>query len=287
MIANTQDLDSPNNDDIGFEIPRSDGVLQREKAAQLNGAIAEFESELRTKQRHAKWYQLAVVAFLCATGFVIWKSMSWWVIIGIAIITLFSVALLGTHIDEISKLEGKVERHKAEMEIFRELPLSDATDSSSYFQNLVTINVTNLRDYYFLVKQHTNGSFRAAIGVGIVGFLLIISGLAIGFLKSESNSVTYIASGAGVLTEFISGVFFFLYNKTVRQLKEYHDSLLNVQNVLLSLKLLESVNDPQLRAPMITTMLEYLMRAQARIPIPSVNDKSIAARPEAVIKGKP
>jgi Cyanobacterial TRADD-N associated 2-Transmembrane domain len=43
---------------------------------------------------------------------------------------------------------------------------------------------------------------------------------------------SYISTGAGVVTEFIAAVFFYLYNRTVRQMKEYHDSLLSVQNIL-------------------------------------------------------
>ncbi|AQR69711.1 hypothetical protein BZG29_16280 [Janthinobacterium sp. LM6] len=214
---------------------------------------------MKGETRQTIWIQLLVVLALVATGLVIWKDLSGWAIGGAAVADFVFITLLVGHMDGIYKIQGQIDRLNAEWTILRELPLSDAKDSSSYFQNLVTINVTNLKEYYFLVKQHTNGSFRAAIGAGIIGFLLILLGLLAGYLKSDLGTVTYIATGAGLITEFISGIFFFLYSKTVRQLKDYHDSLIDVQNVLLSLKLLESVDDPALRAPMITRMLEYLM----------------------------
>lgn len=115
---------------------------------------------------------------------------------------------------------------------------SEEGEKSQYFGQLVEINVTNLRRYYSLVERHTGRSFGAAIGAGVVGFLLILAGLVGGVVaKSADLSLSYIATGAGVLSEFIASVFFYLYNRTVRQLKDYHESLVRVQNVLLALKL--------------------------------------------------
>lgn len=61
--------------------------------------------------------------------------------------------------------------------------------------------------------------------------------------------------------EFISGVFFYLYNRTVLQLKAYHDSLLDVQNVLLSFRCVEGagINDEAQRIEIIKQMLAYLL----------------------------
>src|SRR5262245_48452267 len=102
------------------------------------------------------------------------------------------------------------------------------------------MNLETLATYYTLVKTHTDKSFTVSLGVGIIGFLLIITGLTAGFVGAQSNQVvSYIAAGSGVITEFIGGVFFYLYNRTVRQMKEYHDSLLVVQDALLSFKLVE------------------------------------------------
>lgn len=120
------------------------------------------------------------------------------------------------------------------------------------------------------MKQHAGLSFKTAVAAGVLGFLLIACGLFFGFMSggkgylSGSNALGYMATASGLITEFIAGIFFVLYSKTVRQLKSYHDSLLEVQRVLLSLKLLESVADEQLRAPMITTMLECLMSGSIR-----------------------
>jgi hypothetical protein len=54
-------------------------------------------------------------------------------------------------------------------------------------------------------------------------------------------------------------VFFWLYSQTVRQLRGYHDSLLSVQNVLLSFKLVSETKDPKEKGEMVSRMCRYLL----------------------------
>ncbi len=130
----------------------------------------------------------------------------------------------------------------------------------SYFERLVEINVTNLRDYYAQVKAHADKSFVASLLVGCVGFLLITIGVVHGCVRPVGDAtLTYAATGSGILTEFISAIFFYLYNRTVRQMKEYHDSLLNIQNVLLSFKLVDDIPNMQEKASRIDRLLRYLV----------------------------
>jgi hypothetical protein len=129
----------------------------------------------------------------------------------------------------------------------------------SYFDRLVRINVDNLSEYYALVKVHTNNSFRASLGSGAVGFLLIVAGVLASFGGAERSTPATLAAISGLITEFIAGVFFFLYNKTVRQLKDYHDSLLAVQNILLALKLVNESDDPEGKKEMTAQMCKALL----------------------------
>lgn len=149
------------------------------------------------------------------------------------------------------------------------LPPETTPEPPSYFDQLVDTNVVYLREYYHLVRVHTSNSFRVSLFAGVVGFLLIAAGLTIGFnAGAEARDIAYLSAASGLFIEFISGVFFFLYSGTVRQLKAYHDSLLDVQDVLLSLKLIEGLEDDA-RSRMIGEMLKFLMeRKKEVIPVP-------------------
>jgi Co/Zn/Cd efflux system component len=107
------------------------------------------------------------------------------------------------------------------------------------FERLVDININNLAIYYGLIKNHTQKSFFASIISGAIGFCLLIVGIIVGY--QNQSSLAFISSASGIITEFIAAIFFYLYSKTVRELKEYHRSLLDVQNILLSFYLVKDL----------------------------------------------
>jgi hypothetical protein len=153
-------------------------------------------------------------------------------------------------------------RIEADLEVLaarrRTKELVPASATSSYFERLVAINVDNLGAYYALAKFHTENAFRVAMAAGIVGFLLIVGGLIAGYFGSRTDTVAYVSAGAGVAVEFIAAIFFYLYNRTVLQLKDYHASLIAVQNVLLAFKLVEDSPGDQ-RSALVAELLSLLM----------------------------
>jgi hypothetical protein len=187
--------------------------------------------------------------------------------VGFAVFTyamLFTGFIWFTTQTRVSSMLQDLEVLKAKRRIIkRTAGMSQSTSEPtplSYFDKLVDINVTNLGAYYSMVKFHANNSFIVTICVATIGFGLIAFGLIVGFYRSSGDSaLTYVSTGAGIGTEFISAVFFYLYNRTVRQLKDYHDSLLSVQNVLLSFKIVGDTSSESDRVKMISKMIEYLL----------------------------
>jgi hypothetical protein len=178
-------------------------------------------------------------------------------------VLLFLVAYFGAA-NRLTSREADLEIAVAKRRVLTRLGSSQdrdgKSDSTSYFESLVKINVENLAAYYTLVKVHTNKSFTVSIAVGVVGIALIMSGLVMGFLTNQNTrAIAYLSAGSGVVMEFISGVFFYLYNRTVQQLRGYHDSLLSVQNVLLSFKLVDDTRSETEKSKMVTQMLAFLI----------------------------
>lgn len=189
------------------------------------------------------------------------------------LVTAF-VGIQASYISSRGRIEAEIELREAKARIATELPPGPAEGDQpqqSYFESLVKINVDNLAEYYSLVKVHTNNSFKASLGVGLIGFVLIMIGVIAGFGGVATATPAKVAATSGVLTEFISGVFFYLYSKTVRQLKDYHDSLLAVQNILLSFKLVSDTEDPATRRDMTSQMCTFLLAGSG---FPSLRGKS-------------
>ncbi len=179
-------------------------------------------------------------------------------IIGIVIMLFMTQLLSARSQRDIDTLEAR------KRTLLRLAGISEITsEKTTYFDRLVEINIDNLGAYYALVKAQTDRSFMASIVVAFVGFFLISVGLAIGITNTSNTlTITYISSGSGVITEFIAGVFFYLYNKTVIQMKGYHDSLITVQDILLSFKIVGDIQNEDEKIKMIGQMLTYLIGRQ-------------------------
>jgi uncharacterized membrane protein len=175
-----------------------------------------------------------------------------------------------------SSLETELNSLREKVNIRSELALDGAARSreeGSYFDQLVRINLTNLTEYYGLVKAQTQQSFFVSTGVGIVGFLLIAAGLTVLALsksdEGNAETVAFVSAGAGIFTEFISSVFFYLYSRTVQQLKSYHDSLLHVQNILLAFRIVDQLPVGTQQASVIEKMVGYLLTSPpGETPVP-------------------
>jgi hypothetical protein len=240
-------------------------------------ARAELQTEeLQRVRRRVKMHMqlsggLAGALALIGTGFLVFSAIrdpeSWVWIAGVSIlgvglyVSVFFFIMLARYSDIAGEIERLERRATVAAALPGGVPSSDATEGQ-YFTNLVQINVTNLSDYYALVKVHTNKSFRASLVAGGLGFVLIAAGLSIGFVHDQDQSISYLATASGVFVEFISGVFFYLYNRTVRQLKEYHDSLLEVQNILLSFKIVAD-SAPEHRSQLLEKILTFLLQRDA------------------------
>lgn len=219
------------------------------------------------------------VVFTITDSF-IFREISPGALISLVLAYVFSFVVFYYYTSQtrISSMQAELDLLKARKRILYQL--EPAVDKSgelppvSYFDSLVRINVENLAEYYNLVKMHTDNSFRVSIVMSVVGFIFILVGLAVGFFNASSiQTVSYISTGTGIVIEFIAGVFFYLYNKTVIRLKDYHDSLLAVQNILLSFKIVEDTRDEKEKAKMVSQMIVFLIGKQS-LPLSHTNTVS-------------
>ena len=257
--------------------------------AELEEAQSRIETRLRTEHRRAlPMYLIAALMALAGLALVglPQQIVAKQTIVGVVLLAYGAIFLFGWWAyvsSRIASLRAERDGLAARKRILSRLMPSSPDPSQaepSYFDRLVGINVENLAAYYTLVKVHTDKSFVVATAAGVVGFALVATGLAFGYLAADSSPhMAYVSSGAGVLTEFIAGVFFYLYNRTVRQLKEYHDSLLAVQNILLSFKLVGDLQASDEKTRMVSRMLAYLVGTRDRPEAPATAVLAGDARP--------
>lgn len=121
---------------------------------------------------------------------------------------------------------------------YYEKKLEETKESTEIFKYLVLIDISALETYINQTRIQAQESFSLSKWVAIAGFILILAGVSLGIITSvfgaERLDVAYLASLAGILTEFISGVFFFLFNRTLQQMNVFHDKLMESKKEALN-----------------------------------------------------
>ena len=107
------------------------------------------------------------------------------------------------------------------------------------FENSIKMSYKYLDQYYLQTREQAQRGFFVTVCVAIFGALLIGIGIFAMFLKLVQPSV--ITCAAGVVTEFIAAIFFYLYNRTISSMSKYHNKLVLSQNISIALKIADSL----------------------------------------------
>lgn len=224
---------------------------------ELDEDIFTASKDVQSEKRDRRNYFLFGLVFIVLLFIHYTKSYSFdaWLVVAFWVLALLGIlASIGSDVSKAKNIHEKL--------VFRKNLLYGVghkeKKSDSHFDSLVNINIENLAEYYRLVKIHTQKSFNASLMVALFGFILISLGLVLAFIYDEYEKIAYISTASGIIMEFISASFFYLYSKTVRQLKGYHDSLIDVQNMLLSFRLIDATEEKEHKVKLVEKMMDYL-----------------------------
>ncbi len=102
-------------------------------------------------------------------------------------------------------------------------------------------NVRESTEYYIISKRQANKSFTLAIISCFLGVIIYICGfLIVAILNKDIALFTTIS---GTVVELIAGLSFWVYNKCVKQLSEYHKRLSSTEKYLTSIQMADKMND--------------------------------------------
>lgn len=109
-----------------------------------------------------------------------------------------------------------------------------------FFNNLVKINFKYIDKYYLQTQIQADKAFLMSAIAGFVGLLILAAGIVQMYVAADREP-GYVTTAAGVLSEFIASIFFFLYNKTVVRMADYHRKLVLTQNISLALRITQDM----------------------------------------------
>jgi hypothetical protein len=140
--------------------------------------------------------------------------------------------------------------------------LYDQLDTEKFFPTLIKINFRHTDKYYLQAQVQADKSFYLSAGAAVVSLLIIVSGIAMLYVKPDGTDIkpAVITLTAGVLGEFISTVFFYLYNRTVSEMSNYHQKLVLTQNISLAMKIADSLDDKEAKSKAQAVLIDCLTK---------------------------
>lgn len=125
------------------------------------------------------------------------------------------------------------------------------------FENSIKLSYKYLDEYYSQTREQAQKGFRVTVFVAVFGAILVASGIVIMYMGKIEPA--YVTCATGVITEFISAIFFYLYNKTITSMSAYHNKLVLSQNISIALKVADSLPEDD-KAKSKNLIIEELLK---------------------------
>ncbi len=114
----------------------------------------------------------------------------------------------------------------------------EKANGDDIFKYVLLINISALEGYVAQTRIQAQQSFQLSKIISIVGFFILIISIILSIYLTTTGKTNldaaYLGGIAGVMIEFIAGIFFYLYNKTLQQINLFHDKLVAMQQTSMS-----------------------------------------------------
>lgn len=108
----------------------------------------------------------------------------------------------------------------------------------------IQLNLNQTTEYYTINKSQARKSFNSSIFAMTIGMITIIVGIWLFYSGNKPRyEIATMTTVSGLLIEFISGAYFYVYNKSLNQLNHFYDKLEKMQDTMLAIELCKDLQD--------------------------------------------
>ena len=100
-----------------------------------------------------------------------------------------------------------------------------------------------INEYYVINKRQANRVFNATLTACVMGGIIFIIGSIVAFWGGQK--VSFYTTISGCVVELISGLFFWLYKRTIDQLNLYHERLGSTEKYLTAVQLVDKMSEQE------------------------------------------
>jgi hypothetical protein len=105
------------------------------------------------------------------------------------------------------------------------------------FRYVFLINNSAVEKYVSQSRAQAESSFLLSRRAAIAGFILLVVSIGIGLISQLTDhplEIAYLSAVAGIITQFLSGVFFWMYNRTLQQINLFYKGIMSQQTEALA-----------------------------------------------------
>lgn len=179
------------------------------------------------------------------------------------IISLFSVLLASKEV-----LKKFIKLHNDDLELQKinyNIIIEDNKKDISAEKNLDLTTSYKLKQDTLLElseKRNTDKffkklSFALAIIMSVIGTIILFVGIVLSFVFEAK--IGWITTSSGVVIEIVASIYFWLVNKTIKEVKENSIQLENTKNQISAMELVEKISDEKVKDTVYVEMIKSLI----------------------------
>mgnify|MGYP005779126393 CR=1 FL=1 len=100
-------------------------------------------------------------------------------------------------------------------------------------------------------------SFSLAVIMSVTGTIILFIGIALSLFFE--TKIGWITTSSGVIIEIVASVYFWLVNKTMKEVKENSQQLENTKNQITAMELVEKIEDSKTKDSVYVEMIKALI----------------------------
>lgn len=100
-------------------------------------------------------------------------------------------------------------------------------------------------------------SFALAIVMSVIGTIILFVGIVLSFIFE--TKIGWITTSSGIIIEIVASIYFWLVNKTIKEVKENSIQLENTKNQITAMELVEKIGDTKIRDTVYVEMIKSLI----------------------------
>lgn len=214
------------------------------------GSISEFPEVVEEISTVNENWQFVIVSLICIT-----------------FVTLCIPLIILRILDFLERKKERCSKHK---EINPNIILANIENRSSKNAKVLPTSyelkqdtLLELSEKRKVDKSFKDLSFKLAIIMSVLGVTVLFAGIVASFIFG--TKLGWLTTYAGAIVEVVAGLFFWLVNKTMKEVKENSILLENTKNQITAMELVEKIVDQELRDITYTEIVKGLIKKDTDI----------------------